>query len=296
MSEEVEKKEEVKEETKVEEVVAQEAPKKEKKAKRPKSKARKIIEWVLTGIFLAFFVVIMVGQVDGFVHKNDHYGQQIRLGYATFVVKTTSMEPEIKKDSAIVTYLEPVEKIVDRFNKGEKVDLTFIDGYNVNDETTKPYDNPELTLRTSVDTRVPITHRVREIHDLGNGHYVFIAAGINVGDKAGTDAEGRIYQYQAFSEKEILGRVVTNSPFLGGVFGFISSPFGLLALLLIPACYLVITSVLDIFKAYKDPEEAVAEGGSAPSSNGNVELSEEDKKRLKEELLKEMIEKKKGGQ
>ena len=295
MSEELEKKEAMSEEL----VSNPEAPtKKEKRAKRPKSKARRIIEWVLTGVFLAFFTVIMVGQIDGLAHKNDHYGQQIRLGYATFVVQTTSMEPEIKKDSAIVTYLEPVEQIVARFNRGEKVDLTFIDGYQQNDETTRPYDNPELTLRTSVDTRVPITHRVREVHDLGNGHYVFIAAGINVGDKAGTDSEGRIYQYQAFSEKEILGRVVANSAFLGGVFGFISSPFGLLALLLIPAFYLVITSVLDIFKAYKDPDEEVATANGAPVNTGekkDVALSDEDKKRLKEELLKEMIEKKKGG-
>lgn len=274
--------------------------KKEKRVKRPKSKARKIIEWVLTGIFLAFFAVLMIGQVDGFVHKNDHYGQQIRLGYATFVVQTDSMEPEIKKDSAIVTYLESPEKIVERFKKGEKVDVTFIDGYNVDNENTKPWDNLELTIRTSVDTRVPITHRLREVHELGDGHYVFIASGINTNssNKTGTDSEGRINQYQAFSEKELLGVVVANSAFLGGVFNFIGSPFGLLALLLIPAFYLVITSVLDIFKAYKDPEEEAAavgpNGEQISGASQGKELSEEDKKRLKEELLKEMMNKKKG--
>ena len=271
--------------------------KKEKRVKKPKSKVRKIIEWVLTGLFLAFFGLIMVGQIDGMVHKNDHYGQQIRLGYATFVVQTDSMEPEIKQDSAIVTYLDTPEQIVERFKKGETVDVTFIDGYNVDDENTKPWYNPELTIRTSVDTRVPITHRLREVHELGDGHYVFIAAGINTNskNKTGTDSEGRINQYQAFSEKELLGRVVANSAFLGGVFNFIGSPFGLLALLLIPAFYLVITSVLDIFKAYKDPEEeAVSSGASEGNPNGTKELSEEDKKRLKEELLKEMMNKKKG--
>ena len=290
MSEELEVKQEV--------VETPDPDKKGKRVKKPKSKVRKIIEWVLTGFFLAIFAVVMVGQIDGMIHKNDHYGQQIRLGFATFVVQTTSMDPEIKKGSAIITYLESPKQIVDRFNKGETVDLTFVDAYNVDDETTKPYD-PEspLTYRTSIDSRVPITHRLQEVHDLGNGHYVFIAAGINAGDKAGTDAQGRINQYQAFSEKEILGRVVANSAFLGGVFNFIGSPFGLLVLLLIPAFYLVITSVLDIFKAYKEPEEASANGESAKpkDENGNVDLSEEDKKRLKEELLKEMMEKRKGG-
>ena len=102
-----------------------------------------------------------------------------------------------------------------------------------------------------------------------------------------------IDQYQAFTEKELLGRVKVNSPFLGGVFGFVSSIWGLLILLLIPSFYLIITSVIDIFKAYKEPEE-VSEGPKEEKTNGEVELSEEDKKRLKEELLKEMINKKKG--
>ena len=290
MSEELEVKQEV--------VETPDPDKKGKRVKKPKSKARKIIEWVLTGFFLAIFGVVMIGQIDGMIHKNDHYGQQIRLGFATFVVQTTSMDPEIKKGSAIITYLESPKQIVDRFNKGETVDLTFVDAYNVDDETTKPYD-PEspLTIRTSIDSRVPITHRLQEVHDLGNGHYVFIAAGINAGDKAGTDAQGRINQYQAFSEKEILGRVVANSAFLGGVFNFIGSPFGLLVLLLIPAFYLVISSVLDIFKAYKEPEEdsSNSDSNKPKDEKGNVDLSEEDKKRLKEELLKEMMEKRKGG-
>ena len=277
--------------------------KKEKRVKRPKSKARKIIEWVLTGVFLAFFGLVMVGQIDGMVNAKKHYNQQIRLGYATFVVQTTSMEPEIKKDSAIVTYLYSAEDIYNKFMRGETVDVTFVDGYNVDNEKTRPSDekNAQYTRRTSLDASIPITHRLIEVDfypdvALGNGRYVFFAAGINVGDKAGTDSQNRINQYQAFSENELLGQVVANSNFLGFCFKIVGSPFGLLALLLIPAFYLVITSVLDIFKAYKDPEEeaaaAAANGGQV--SNAPKELSEEDKKRLKEELLKEMMNKKKG--
>ena len=81
-------------------------------------------------------------------------------------------------------------------------------------------------------------------------------------------------------------------PFLGGVFGFVSSIWGLLILLLIPSFYLIITSVIDIFKAYKEPEEK--DVIVVKENSGEVQLSEEDKKRLKEELLKEMLEKKKG--
>lgn len=271
---------------------------KKKRVKRPKSKARKIIEWVITGIFLALFAFVMAGQIDGMIHKKEHYNQQIRFGYATFVVQTDSMEPKYKVGTALITYNESADKIYDRFLKGEEVDITFADFYASDTEYTVPLNNPQLTKRTEI-TKVPMTHRVREIHinnskKLGEGKYTFITAGINDRSKQMGYEEGStpivINQYQAFTENEVLGRVVVNSAFLGGVFGFVGTPFGLLVLLLIPAFYLVISSVIDIFKAYKEPEEETE--GSGSSNNGVLELSEEDKKRLKEELLEEMLNKK----
>jgi hypothetical protein len=146
-----------------------------------------------------------------------------------------------------------------------------------------------------------MTHRIREIHvneskNKGEGKYTFITAGINtrsenMGWREG-DPDITIDQYQVFTERELLGVVHVNSPFLGGVFGFVSSIWGLLILLLIPSFYLIITSVIDIFKAYKEPEEK--DVIVIKENSGEVQLSEEDKKRLKEELLKEMLEKKKG--
>ena len=256
---------------------------KKKKAKKPKSKLRKTIEWILTGIFLALFAVIMAGHLDGLVHRKEHYNQQIRFGVATFVVKTDSMEPKYKVNSAIVTYLQKVDTIINDFNKGKEVDVTFMDVY------TGPaqVDNPQYTTRTSI-TNYPMTHRLREIHKTETG-YVFIVSGINIG--AHLSAAD---QYQAFTEKELLGVVVANSAFLGGFFGFIGSPLGLLALLLVPAMYLVITSVIDIFKAYKEPDEQPA-GEAEIKDHGTVDLTEEDKKRLKAELLDEMMNKKKKG-
>ena len=270
-----------------------------KTVKKPKSKARKIIEWVLTGVFGVLFIIVGAAQIDGLVHKNDHYGQQIRFGYGTFVVKTESMEPKYKVNSAIVTYLESPKQIMDRYNKGETVDITFFDAYQASNEYTYPTaeKNPALTDRTSA-TGLPMTHRLQEVKKGDDGHYYFFTAGINTGVASVLDAEGRVKQYQVFTEKELLGRVVIGSAFLGGVFGFVSSVWGLLILLLIPAFYLIITSVIDIFKAYKEPEEATettTSNGEATSNSGTLELSEEDKKRLKEELLEEMLNKKKGG-
>ena len=273
----------------------------EKKEKKPKSKARKIIEWVITGIFLAIFVVVGLAQIDGLVNKNKHYGQQIRFGFATFVVQTDSMEPKYKVKSAIITYLDDADKLYKDFQNGAVLDVTFYDVYGSNTEYTTPQNHPELTKRTD-QTGVPMTHRVQEIHvneaiQKGKGKYTFITAGINtrsknMGYKDG-DPELTIDQYQAFTEKELLGKVVVGSAFLGGVFGFVSSIWGLLILLLIPAFYLIITSVIDIFKAYKEPEE-VTEGAPKETPNGERVLSEADKQRLKDELLKEMMNKKKG--
>ena len=282
----------------------------EKKAmKKQKSKARKIVEWILTGIFLVLFAVVGIAQIDGMVHKKDHYNQNIRFGYGTFVVETDSMAPEYAVKSAIITYLDDADKIYKDFENGETVDLTFYNVYAVSNEYTTPLENPELKKRIIADDPddYPIvTHRVREIHvnenvKKGQGRYTFITSGINTRSTnlGWTEGQGDIVidQYQAFTEKEILGRVVVRSAFLGGVFGFVSSIWGLLILLLIPAFYLIITSVIDIFKAYKEPDEASeAEKENNTSDKGVLNLSEEDKKRLKEELLEEMLNKKKGGQ
>ena len=276
----------------------------EKKAKKPKSKARKTVEWILTSLFLVLFVFLAAAQIDGMVNKNKHYGQQIRFGFATFVVETDSMVPAYPVKNAIITYLDDADKIYDEFVKNQgtdkTLDVTFFDGYDTVNEYTKPLNHPELTSRTP-RTRVPMTHRVQEIHrnesvKKGKGRYTFITAGINtkstnMGWSEG-DPEMTIYQYQAFTEVELLGKVVVGSAFLGGVFGFISSIWGLLILLLIPAFYLVITSVMDIFKAYKEADNESA-SSTNQSANPN-ELSEEDKKRLKAELLEQMMNKKKG--
>ena len=278
--------------------------------KKPKSKARKIIEWAITGFFLVIFAFVMVGQVDAMIHQKEHYNQQLRFGYGTFVVTTDSMSPTYRVNTALITYLEDPDKIYDDFvNKHKTIDLTFIHITLPDTEYSKPLEeeNQVLTNRTNREsTKVDgkaMTHRVREIHvnnsvEKGSGKYTFITAGINtkstfMGWKKGDDPIV-INQYQAFTEKQLLGVVKMNSPVLGGVFFFVSQWYGLLTLLIIPAFYLVISSVLDIFKAYKEPEPAEGESKESSSNKGPIELSEEDKKRLKAELLEEMMNKKKG--
>ena len=86
-----------------------------------------------------------------------------------------------------------------------------------------------------------------------------------------------------------------HSVFVGATFNFLTQPWGLLVLLLLPALYLIVTSVIDIVRAAKLDDEKVVATQEAPEANPDdklARLSEEDKKRLKEELLNEMIDEK----
>ena len=284
-----------------------------KKVKKPKSKLRKTLEWVFTGIFVALFAFFAIGQLTGMIHRKENYGQTLTYGYGAFVIQTNSMEPEYKVKTAIITHKESVESIVKKFDKGEHVDITFWSAYVSNNAK---YDYPlyrpgNITyggIEYQLDGHEPtypqvsyaITHRLIEYHidnsrELGKGRYTFVVAGINTeGFLSG------INQYQLLTENEILGIVKVNSPFLGGLFQFITSPWGLLVFLLVPAFYLVITSVLDIFKALKEPEEENASssggGSGSPSSGGSAldGLSDADRERLKKDMLDQMLNKKGG--
>jgi len=267
---------------------------KEEEVKKPKSKVRKIIGWVLTGIFFAFFAVFAAGQIDGMIHKSENYGQTISFGFGSFVILTDSMEPDYMTNSAIITHRDSLESVYDRYQKSLtdstiKIDMTFMDVYQT---YVKPLNHPELNDQTN-PTGVVMTHRLREIQvdeskTVGDGRYTFIVAGINT-----SEHQAQAGQYQAFTEKQYLGIVQANSKDLGGFYRFISSPWGLLVFLLVPAFYLVITSVLDIFSAFKDDEKdegGGGDGGNTPSSLD--ELSDKDRERLKKELLEEMLNKK----
>lgn len=260
------------------------------KVKKEKGKVRKIIEWVFVIIFGAAALFVLAGTVSGMIHKKEHYNQSIRFGYGTFRVLTDSMEDEIKTGSMLITKAEDVTKFQERLNNNEVIDITF---FNVGVATSVKPDNPIYTTETT-PVGMPMTHRLREVHvqegvEFGKGKYIFVASGINEkSEKYSPD------QYQLFSEKEYLGTVKVSNAFLGSVVGFMSKPWGLIILLLIPAGYLIVTSSIDIFKAVKEEEDkAVA---NQPIEGERLsQLSEKDKQRLKDELLDEMLKSKKEG-
>ena len=259
--------------------------------KSKKKTIKSIIGWVLFGFFGIIFAFILAGNIDGMVNKKNNAGQTLRFGWGSFVVLSESMEPKYMKDSAIVTYKEDIEKIYNEFNENNEaiIDVSFLntaDGFVMKPENSK-YFEPVVTGQV-------MTHRVVEVHKdetkaKGQGRFIIITAGINPESDTGQE-----HQYQVFTEKQYIGVVKIGSNFLGQLFKFISSPIGLILLLLIPAGYLIVTSGIDIFKALKEKEEEEVLVPSGTASNVKVDsLSEKDKERLKQELLQEMMENKK---
>lgn len=277
-----------------------------KKEKKPKSKARSIVEWVITIVFGLGFLAAAVIQFDGFLHRESYYDQTVNFsfGWATMSVLTDSMADVYPVNSAIFVHKEDAKAIFDECTialatNGEKyVDLTFKNGQEyINEYPTNPQ------YRVPVHTQEIFTHRVIEVKEdpsiaVGEGRYLFFMAGTNKEAKAWDPS-----QFQVITEKSILGVVRGNSKVLGGFFQILASPWGLLIFLLVPAGYLVVVSVLDIFKAMKEPGEETAGGDGGEPKFTNVDdpdnplagLSEEDKKRLKEELLQKMLDERMNG-
>ena len=273
-----------------------------KRVKKPKSKTRKIIEGVLTGIIVGLLGFVAVSLITGMIFKRHGVSMMFNSVGSCYVL-TDSMDPVYPEKSTILVQKCKPQELVNRLVKGETVDVTFL---NV-DRGVGPYIPEGKNPSDVIVTNQIMTHRLigywvddrAEVTE-GNGKYYFFASGINYAAHIG--GEG---QYQVFTEVDLVGRVVGKSQFLGWMTQFITSWYGLLILLLIPSAYMIVTSVLDIFKAYngddEDDDKVVAEvDGNAssvpPGENGDVlgGLSDADRERLKQELLDEMLNKKKG--
>ena len=276
------------------EVVNQEVmDNKPKKKKKEKSKTRKIVEWVLLGIFLLIFGTIAAGFIDGEVNKSKHYGKNISFGIGTFYVLTDSMEPDYKAKDAIITYLDDFNNIYNQFSKNSnaKIDITFMNcdaKVNFDENLFIHEEFKSINGGQEIVTNEVMTHRIMEIHldetkKFGQGRFIIITSGINHGG-----LHSKIGQYQILTEKQYLGTVKFKSAFLGGVFGFVSTPWGLIVLLLIPAGYLIIAGAIDIFKALKESDEG--EVVTENKESGLNKYSKEDLDRLESELMHQLLE------
>ena len=255
---------------------------KKKRQKKPKSKARKIIEWVLTGIFAAAIVGVGVLQIINKTSKNQSvFGTQFQK------VLTDSMSPTYKVNDIIFLEKANPADLKKRFDAGKNVDVSFkwiVEGQ----EVSMTHRLMEATYYVEPQTD-PITGEVYQ--------YTFVAHGINKTSEWCKGYGGYndcTNQTQTFHESSLIGRVVRKSYFMT----FATSIWGLLVLLLVPCMYLIVSSVFDICRALDDKEDVPAEGGVVGETSDKPKdplagLSEKEKEKLKKQMLDEMLGKKK---
>ena len=250
---------------------------KSKNEKKPKSKARKIIDWVITGVFATLIVGLAVVQIINKTTKNQNlFGSQYQK------VLTDSMAPTYKVNDIIFIKDADPQNLVDRVAAGENVDVSF--EWTVNGSEVSMTHRLQTAVKLDSPQVDPISGQTYQ--------YKFVAHGINkqsefckVGDQYGDCTT----QTQEFNEHALIGRVVRKSHFMT----FATSIWGLLVLLLVPCMYLIIASVIDICKALDDKEEEVPAEGEPPKIGTKEDplagLSEKEKEKLKKQMLDEML-------
>ncbi len=265
------------------------------KVKKPKSKVRKIIDWVVTGVFAA--LIVGVGTV--FI-LNKVSGNQNILGTQYQKVITDSMSPVYKVNDIILVKKTSPEKIYTLVNEGKDVDVSFY---------IKDISEPLSLAYKFKDKNTSMTHRILtaeyseiEQTDTATGvkyHYTFTTHGINKQSEWCKSADGYedcTNQKQVFHENALIGKVERKSHLLT----FATSVWGLLILLLVPCMYLITASVFDIVKALDktkenpEPGEVSEDGKRVIGSKDDplAGLSEKEKEKLKKQMMDELLGKK----
>ena len=237
-----------------------------------KGKIFKIISWTITCIFIGAAATLI-----GFKIYEKKTGKSI-FGPMYPVVLTDSMEPEYMVKDVLV-----VEKIDDYSTLKAGDDITFY------------YD---ISGKGNI---YPMTHRLYEdpvyfenAEENDGYHWNFKTHGINTHSKQNcTKPEGCdwTWQTQKFHEDVIIGKVVRKSWFMKAI----TSVWGLVVLIFVPCAYIMITSVLDMFKKLdeQEKEEALEAVKSPAKDHLFAGMSAKEVEELKKEMLEEMLNRKK---
>jgi len=274
----------------------------EKVATKKKSKAKKIFNWIIASVFGSLLVAITIfNLVNKFASDGFIFGSQYPM------VLTDSMEPEyMVGDVLIINKVKSYADLVEDYRLGndgvENTDDDAVITTGVGTITLADGATIDLTFLydiAGIGEEFSVTHRVSKIvirEDLeeGSGRFVFTTHGINTdSEQCSTNGGDCTNQTQSFDERKIIGRVQDVNGFLTVVYSIFTSPWGLLALILIPAIYLIITSVIDIVKTMSEKEETISSSNNTSLAKDDLlsQLSPKDLERLKKELLNELIDK-----
>ena len=269
---------------------------------KKKSKVKKIFNWIIASVFGSLLVAITIfNLVNKFAGDGFIFGSQYPM------VLTDSMEPEyMVGDVLIINKVKSYSDLVEEYRLGDDgVENTEDDAIvTIGSSTTTLVDGATIDLTflydiAGIGEEFSVTHRVskvviREDLEEGSGRFFFTTHGINTdSEQCSTNGGDCTNQTQSFDERKVIGRVQSVNGFLTVVYSVFTSTWGLLALILIPAIYLLITSVIDIVKTMSEKEETSSSSNSANPVKDDLlsQLSPKDLERLKKDLLNELLDK-----
>lgn len=184
--------------------------------KHPKRNTRKALKRIVSSL-ISCLVVIMIVAACYFMYCNIS-GKVAFVGkYATVKIITPSMEPTISVGTYILTEKVGAEEV----REGDVILFYSKD--------------PAIYGKIN-------THRVVQILTDDNGMHSFITRGDH----------NPVNDAYPVNEKDLIGRYVKNADHLTAFVGLFANPFVFLGAVILPAAALVVFSVIDVVKKYKE--------------------------------------------
>ena len=173
---------------------------------------KRILKLISSAIFA--FLVLLIILILVYIIRVRFLAGSDRLGEVKtnfYTILTQSMYPTIKAGDIVITYKEDENK------------------YNVGDV---------ITFVSSNNGGITITHRVKEVYEV-NGEYSYKTKGDN-----NNTADNEIIKSQS-----VLGKVVFKIPKAGYIQQFLSSKFGWIVAIVLPALAIIISDIVKLFRS-----------------------------------------------
>ena len=210
-------------------------------------------------LLYAFLAVCLLGVIVTISSKKDRDGTATVFGMQMRVVQTPSME---KCDDTDVSQFEikdiPVGSMVfiNTVPQGKEEAQQFYAGLRPGDV---------LTFKYVIDSKqITITHRIIDIKENGTGGYLISLRGDNKSDDTQAGVQ-LIDTSQTSSPNYVVGKVVGQSRAVGLFVRILSSPIGIVCVVILPALVILVLEVMKIVrilggsKKEKDLEEKKAQ-------------------------------------
>ena len=214
---------------------------------------KKVLNMLLTVFLVIVLIAVTVISVVMIVSsKND--GVANIFGYSPIVIyDTKSMEPTFSSSDLVIV------EIIDEDTVLKENDIIsfwgFVDGY-----------------------KSIITHRIVEVNAMANGDVCYTTKGDN-NALSDQDPLNENMQNDVF-RNDIIGVYATQIPGLGSFMNFIKTPTGILV------CFVIPIALIFLWQLYRVIRLAMALHREE-SAKKNAEMSEEEKKRVIEEYLRQ---------